>query len=196
MLSPWEQFENLIQLGFLEAAGLNQHEFNKYFPNVGKEKDVILVVSERCVSIPKQCDLLEIKNKIGVLDSHHDLISVPNNFIYPIWKPDDGSQFLGQSSDLVLQSMEKEKRRPCTTVEALAIYRELHYPNRLKLEKLQFIDAQGSRIRESLVPTLFFDSNNPDPKVTVKLIAYEDVAIKSEHSGIASCFAEKPSSPA
>ncbi len=184
----WEQFDHLLDLGYHDAAGMNHDEFKKYLPDIKRDGE-LLVVSERCVSIRKQLELLDLKNKVGLFNQHEDIVQAPKDFLYNIGGVDDGSLTLGLEYEESLLKFDKEKRRSCTTIEVLAIYREFHYPQRDKIKKLQFTDAYGSRIRGELIPTIFFNTNVRP--FTIQLIAYEPIVRKSRHSGIASCLKEK-----
>lgn len=182
-----EQVSRLLDLGYHEAAGLDAAEFKRYVPIENRER-ALLVVSERCVSIPKQCELLRIKHEIKSFNEHADIVNLPRTYIYAVLDPDDGSENVGLHSDFVLPNFEVENRRPCSTVEILAIYREFYFHKRKQLRELRFIDAFSSRVKEDLVPTLWFDNNSKRGEIVVRLIAFAPIDQKQRnHSSIASC---------
>lgn len=191
-MKNWPQFENLLKLGYHDAAGMNMDEFKKYFPDNGGESD-LLIVAERCVGIRKQCELLDIKNNAGTFNEHEDVVQTPRSFLYNISGADDGSLTIGLPDDESLLKFGKENRRTCTTVEILAIYREFYHPKRNKIGELKFIDAYGSRIRGESITTIFFNTNIRP--FTIQLTTYAEIVRRSKHSGIASCSAEKPNCP-
>lgn len=185
----YQQIEKLLKLGFHKSAGMEKQEFRDYIPLPRKDKENgLLVVSEKLVSIPMQCALLKIRNEIKQLDDHEDLFLPARKFFYWIYDVDDGNAVLGLSTENALQKFSIEQRRPCITIEALAIYREKYCGNLQTVDETLFIDAAGSRIRESLIPTIWFD-HNIHPQI-VKLIAYTVVNKDLMHSGVASCSSE------
>lgn len=201
MLPLWKQMKRLCELGFDEAAGFSKSEFEKYLPGknlaVDSSKDGLLVVSERCVGIAKQCELLGIRNEIR-MDEHRDELKTPKTILYMIYSAQSGLESLGFSAAVALENFKAAKRRPCTTVEVLAIYREIYSENleniyhgdadKSKVKTSRFIDAAGSRVGEGMVPTLFFDRNRQP--YGQRLMAYEDLNKNFEHSGVASCSSE------
>ena len=54
----WNQIERLIECKFHEAAGFTPEEFQRLVPEPKKEG--LLVVSETCLNIPFQSELLDV----------------------------------------------------------------------------------------------------------------------------------------
>lgn len=135
-----DQFQKLIELGFHEAAGFSESEFEKYIP-IPKRENGLLVVSERCLNIAKQCECLGIRNEI-FLDHHRNTVEIPPTFLYWRYDVDDGRTTKGLPNHISLEQFKEKKRFPAVTVEVLAIYRE--NPNVIKVS--HFIDALGSEV--------------------------------------------------
>ncbi len=190
-----DQFKKLIELRFHEAAGLLKLSDSRlcqdrYIPAPSPEKkNSILVVSERCVSIAKQCELLEIHNEIENINDHEDIMPAPRDLFYWINNADDGLTVLGLSTEAAVKKLKVEKRRPCATVEVLAIFREYHFDNPRKIKVTRFIDAAGSRYKENMIPTLMFDHNTPR-QIKMRLMTYASVTGNFQNSGAASCSCE------
>lgn len=150
-----KQVENLIKLGFHEAAGLSELELRSYILPP-KRESALLIVSEKCLNIAKQCELLEIKNNI-FLDHHFNKAEVPPTFFYWRYDVDDGRTTKGVPTHVALEQFRNKNRLPAITAEILAIYRE--NPDVIKVS--HFIDALGSEVCKgddlASTPTLLLD---------------------------------------
>lgn len=161
----WGQVEKLIARGFHTAAGFTKQEFESLAPEPKKE-NALLVVSETCINICHQLKLLADEERGGIrndlffekfsINDHHNVVPVPRGLLYWIYNPDDGRAMLNLSTAEALERFEKHGRRPCTTVEVLAMFRE--NPGILTDgERRHNIDAPGSRLGEDLMINLFLE---------------------------------------
>ena len=173
-----KQIDRLLELGFHEAAVFNADEFKSYVPNQ-KNTNGLLVVSERCLNIAKQCQLLGIRNNI-FLDDHENLYPVPPTQLYWRYNVNDGRTLPNIFATGV--ELLKMKRLPANTVEILAIYRE--DPDVIKFS--HYIDALGSRFRDWYIPMLFMPRTLNDEPVVLQLECYIPIEYRSPCWGTAS----------
>ena len=177
----WNQIERLIECKFHEAAGFTPEEFQRLVPEPKKEG--LLVVSETCLNIPFQSELLDVGEGFMLFDrcnlnDHHNLYPVQRGLLYWIYGVDDGRATLKLSHDAAIALFEKQGRRPCVTVEVLVAHS---------------IDAAGSRIGENLMPGLCLADDkssrkNPCPKLKI-FMASRPHDNGFERWGAASCEA-------
>ena len=190
----WGQVERLISLGFHSAAGFTKEEFETLSPEPKKE-NALLVVSETCVNICHQLKLVGQRIEGGIrndlfferfsVNDHHNVVVVPRGLLYWIYYPDDGRSMLNLSTAEALTKLEKHGRRPCTTVEVLAMFRE--NPGILTDgERRHNIDAPGSRLGEDLMINLFLEER--EQRITLAAVNPSETGYN--RWGAASCEME------
>ncbi len=154
-----EQVDHLISLGFPEVAGYSQHEFEMYAGRP-ENKKAILVVSELMVTIPIQCKLLGIDNRLEMkqLGTHENTVPLPKNKgIYWCYGIDDGRAMKGLSPEQAIQQLSDSKRFPAHTALVLAIFRmDIHL-----ISDNHRIDIGGSRVESDFVPALLLANGRP-----------------------------------
>ncbi len=146
-----EQVENLIRMGFHEAAGWDAGSLEA---SAGRpdEPGGILVVSELFLGIAKQCELMGIDNRltIAMMEAHENISVVPQKYFYWCYGIDDGRAMIDLSPGKAIGQLADAGRFPAVTALVLAIFREdLHV-----ISGNHRIDVGGSRIEKDLIPTL------------------------------------------
>lgn len=161
------QVMNLVRLGFHEAAGMSEEDFEecagkprrKEVGGVWESEGGVLVVSENFISIPKQCALLGAMNRLTVhqLQTHENTVPLPKNkFMYWCYGIDDGRKMKGLPPEQAIQRLSDNKRFPAHTALVIAIFREdIH-----AISETSRIDIGGSRIERDLVPALLLGNGN------------------------------------
>lgn len=153
----WNQFKKLIELRFHKAAGYTAEEFEALLPEPKKEGS-LLVVSEVCVNLHMQAQLLDIMSLIEGFDglslnNHQNIVPQKRGLLYWISGVDDGRRMIKHSTEDAMAEFEKTGRVACVTVEVLAIFRnnrDIVVPKKEGRnqgeETIHNIDAAGSRI--------------------------------------------------
>ncbi len=192
----WQQFKKLIKLKFHKAAGYSEEEFETLLPEPKKEGS-LLVVSETCVNLHVQAELLKIISLIegfsGLnLNDHYNVVPQKRGLLYWISGVDDGRKMLKHSTENALKEFAAAGRVACVTSEVLAIYREnpeaLLYRSNAGIpdeENGHSIDAAGSRIGRYM-PGLRF----ADERKRVELVASDPESSGLNRWGAASRDAE------
>lgn len=192
----WNQFKKLIQLRFHKAAGYTEEEFEALLPEPKKEGS-LLVVSELCVNLHMQAQLLRIMSLIEGFDGlslndHYNIVPQRRGLLYWMSGVDDGRKMLKHSTEDAMADFEKTGRVACITAEVLAIYRDnpeivdgKRDPKTGKLESGHNIDVAGSRIGRYM-PGLGF----ADDRKRVELTASNPEASGMNRWGAASRDAE------
>lgn len=157
-----EQVEHLIKLGFPEVAGYSQHEFEM---RAGRPENSagILVVSELLVTIPQQCKILGINNKLTLeqLITHENTVPLPKKFLYWCYEIDDGGAVKGFAPEQAIQQLSDSRRFPAHTALVLAIFRRNPAViGKDKEGKDKRIDIGGSRIEGSLIPAFLMGNGS------------------------------------
>ncbi len=190
----WDQFERLIEKEFHSAAGFSRHEFEALVPEPKRKNGALLIVSEICVNLHLQCELLGIANRMTLesdctMNQHHNIILPPQGLLYWRYEVEDGDKTLSLSTEAALEVFAREGRIACVTAEVLAIYRE--NPEVLFGERGHFIDAAGSRLGNRM-PGLCHVDNTEDrhTKKEVTLMANNPSDNGFRRWGAASCKAE------
>lgn len=188
----WNQFKNLIRLKFHNAAGYTKDEFEALLPEPKKENS-LLVVSELCVNLHMQANLLRITSLIEGFDGlslndHYNVSPQKRGLLYWISGVDDGRSMLRHSTEQAIEHFGKNGRVACVTAEVLAIYREnpevLFYREKSGSpddKNGHNIDAAGSRIGRYMTGLCFEETRR-----RVELVASDPEAKGYERWGAAS----------
>ncbi len=151
------QVETLIKLGFHKAIGCYEADLES---SAGQppDKEALLVVSEKAMSLSKQCELLGIQCRLSLLDldKHRNLIVVPDRALFWVCGADDGRSMRNEEPDVAMAKLKEKNRHPATTAITLAIFRRARNVS----DHSFFVDAVGSLIDGFYVPTLMLDNGD------------------------------------
>ena len=127
-VSTPEQVEELIKLGLHKAIGCHEAELEACAGRPPEKKGWLLVVSEKALIFPKQCELIGIQCSLSLsdLEKHKNIISVPEKFLFWVFGVDDGRAMRNKGPDEVVHELKEKNRYPATTAIVLAIFRKNH----------------------------------------------------------------------
>jgi Family of unknown function (DUF5701) len=175
------QFENIVQKGYPEAAGLKAEELRKYIQplkerlgelaaleNEAGERRIpfVIVVKNDLVPVDVAIPLTELRDKKGFTSmSAEDLkgfkpiegVEIPGGMAYLLVDIDTGKETLNITPDEAIGVIKNENRSPLTLDEGIALI--THHPEVLKDRNC--FSMLGSRCGDRRVTALWISGGKP-----------------------------------